>query len=129
LWLAGDAAGRSDYCDLAVRAMEDVFRRPVKARMIDSPSFCHGVAGLLAITLRFARETGSEVLVNGSEQLTKQILDAYRPESLVGFRNLEYRNNETDQPGLLDGAAGIAIVLLSAATGAEPSWDRVFLLS
>ncbi len=129
LWLAGEAVGRPDYCELAVSAMEGVFRRPVKARMIDSPSFCHGVAGLLAITLRFARDTGSPTLAAESENLTRQILDAYRPESLLGFRNLEYRNNETDQPGLLDGAAGVAIVLLSAATGIEPYWDRVFLLS
>lgn len=129
LWLAGEAVGRTDYCDLAVCAMEGIFRRPVKARMIDSPSFCHGVAGLLAITLRFARDTGSPAFAAESENLTKQILNAYRPESLLGFRNLEYRNNETDQPGLLDGAAGVAIVLLSAATGIAPYWDRVFLLS
>jgi hypothetical protein len=42
---------------------------------------------------------------------------------------MEYRNNETDQPGLLDGAAGVALVLLAQATGVEPSWDRLFLLS
>jgi hypothetical protein len=48
---------------------------------------------------------------------------------MLGFRNIEYRNNKTDQPGLLDGAAGTAIVLLSAATGIEPTWDRLFLLS
>jgi len=129
LWLAGEAVGRADYCDLAVSAMEGIFRRPVKARMIDSPSFCHGVAGLLAITLRFARDIGSGAFAAESENLTRQILEAYRPESLLGFRNLEHRNNETDQPGLLDGAAGVALVLLSTATGVEPSWDRVFLLS
>jgi hypothetical protein len=57
------------------------------------------------------------------------LLDAFRSDSLLGFRNIEFRNNQTDQPGLLDGAAGVAIVLLVASTGVEHTWDRVFLLA
>ena len=91
--------------------------------------FCHGVAGLLAITLRFAADTGLQIFVEQADRLTHQMLDRFQPESLLGFRNIEYDNNETDQPGLLDGAAGVAIVLLSASTGIEPVWDRAFLLS
>src|SRR5215204_4002820 len=37
---------------IAVDAMQAVYRRPVEARNIDSPTFCHGVAGLLQVTLR-----------------------------------------------------------------------------
>ena len=129
MWLAGEAVGRSDYCKLAVAAMEAVYRRPLPARMIDSPSFCHGTAGLLAVTLRFARDTAAPVFAAESQKLTCQLLDQFQPDSLLGFRNIEYRSNQTDQPGLLDGAAGVAIVLLSAATGVEPTWDRLFLLS
>ncbi|MEP6600707.1 MAG: lanthionine synthetase C family protein [Nitrospirota bacterium] len=129
LWLAGRALDRSDYRDLAMSAMEAVFRRPIPARMIDSPTFCHGVGGLLAITLRFARETHSPMFVEESQKLGQQLLDAFRPDSLLGFRNIEFRNNQTDQPGLLDGAAGVAMVLLAASTGVEPTWDRAFLLS
>jgi lantibiotic biosynthesis protein len=29
----------------------------------------------------------------------------------------------------LDGAPGVVLVLLAAATDVEPSWDRLFLLS
>ena len=129
LWLAGQALDRSDYRDLAVSAMGAVFRRPIAERRIDSPTFCHGVAGLLAIALRFARETGAPMFVEHSQALAQQVLDAFDPDSLLGFRNIEFRNNRTDQPGLLDGAAGVAIVLLAAATGVDPAWDRAFLLS
>ncbi|MGH7459975.1 MAG: lanthionine synthetase C family protein, partial [Longimicrobiales bacterium] len=114
LWLAGRALDRSDYRDLAIAAMEAVFRRPVATRSIDSPSFCHGVAGLLAITLRFARETGLPVFIRESQTLVEQLLGSFQPESLLGFRTIEYESNQTDQPGLLDGAAGVAIVLLAA---------------
>lgn len=129
LWLAGEALGRDDYREVAISAMEAVFRRPVAERRIDSPTFCHGVAGLLAITLRFANDTGATVFVEKSCILVQQLLERYRPESLLGFRNLEVEGHEVDQPGLLDGAPGIALVLLAAATGVEPTWDRLFLLS
>jgi lantibiotic biosynthesis protein len=129
LWLAGRALSRDDFKQLAIDAMEAVFRRPIAVRMIDSPTFCHGVAGLLAVTIRFANETGSPLFRNECQKLTKQILSTFHPDSLLGFRNLEYGGNQTDQPGFLDGASGVAIVLLSAAIGVEPGWDRVFLLS
>jgi hypothetical protein len=129
LWLAGEALDRPGYRDLAVSAMQDVYHRPIPARCIDSPTFCHGVAGLLAVTLRFARDTGELVFAEEAARLTDQILESFLEDSPVGFRNIEYRNNQTDQPGLLDGAAGVALVLLAAATGVDPTWDRLFLLS
>jgi hypothetical protein len=129
LWLAGRAVDHPAWGYLALTAMEAVFRRPIPSRMIDSPTFCHGVAGLLAIALRFAREADAPPFVDAVRTLTEQVLDAFRPDSRVGFRNIEFRGNETDQPGLLDGAAGVAIVLLAAASDLEPAWDRAFLLS
>jgi class I lanthipeptide synthase len=129
LWLAGEALDRDDFRDLAICAMEAVLRRPIPIRRIDSPTFCHGVSGLLAITLRFANDTGVSVFEEGSRVLTQQLLDSYQPTSLLGFRNIETDNREIDQPGLLDGAPGVALVLLAAATTAEPTWDRLFLLS
>ena len=133
LWLAGGALGRQDYRDMAISAMEAVFRRPVAVRRIPSPTFCHGVAGLLAITLRLshdmARDQGSPAFSAEIRGLVEQLLASFRPESLLGFRHIETRDNEMDQPGLLEGAPGVALALLAAATGAEPTWDRLFLLS
>ena len=129
LWLAGAALDRDEYRDLAVEAMRAVFRRPVPARMIDSPTFCHGVAGLLQVTLRFARDTGLPEFADASSALTGQLLSEYEPESLLGYRSLETEGRRVDQPGVLDGAAGVPLVLLAAATGVDPAWDRLFLLS
>jgi hypothetical protein len=129
LWLAGEALDREDYRGLAASALGAVFRRPVETRRIDSPTFCHGVAGLLAVTLRFAHETSSPAFVEAAGALARQLLDSYQPQSLLGFRNIEYADHEMDQPGLLDGAPGVALALLAAATNVEPTWDRLFLLS
>jgi hypothetical protein len=130
LWLAGTALADDSLRALAVDAMESVYRRPRRARNIDSPTFCHGVAGLLQITLRFAHDTRLPVFTRAATELAEQILDAYEPEtSLLGFRSVEPEGNLVDNAGLLDGAPGVALVLLAAATTAEPTWDRLFLLS
>ena len=129
LWLAGDALGEASYQDLAVSAMEAVYRRPLSVRQIDSPTFCHGVAGLQQITLRFAHDSGLPAFAEAARSLHRQMIDAYEPESVLGYRNVEPGGRRVDQPGLLDGAAGVALVLLAASTPVEPVCDALFLLS
>ena len=129
LWLTGVARDRADWRDLAVEAMAAIYRRPVAARQIDSPTFCHGVSGLLAITLRFANETGEQMFTEAAADLTEWLLEAREPETLVGFRNWEPGGTRVDQPGLLEGAAGVLLTLLAASTDVEPVWDRAFLLA
>jgi hypothetical protein len=129
LWLAGQALNQAHYCDLAVRAMKAVYRRPPPERRIDSPTFCHGVAGLLQITLRFAHDTGLPHFRETARTLSTQLLALYEPESLLGYRSVEKEGKRIDQPGLLDGAPGVVLVLLAAATDVEPMWDRLFLLA
>jgi hypothetical protein len=79
LWLAGAARGRSDWSELAIVAMEAVYKRPIAARIVDSPTFCHGVAGLLQITLRFANDTKLPAFTTAAMNLTEQLLAAYEP--------------------------------------------------
>lgn len=129
LYLAGRCLDKPAYCDLAVKAVEAVLRRPLPVRGIDSPTFCHGVAGLLQAALRFAHETRSAAIRAGVSDLIDQIVSLHEPESLLGFRSIEYAGARVDQPGLLDGAPGVALVLLAAACAVEPTWDRIFLLS
>jgi lantibiotic biosynthesis protein len=129
LWVAGEAVDRDDFKDLALESMRAVFRRPIPERRIDSPTFCHGVSGLLAITLRFAHDTGNHSFQHDIAKLIEQILGHYQPDSLLGFCNIEIEDHQVDQPALLDGAPGVALALLAASTGIEPVWDRLFLLS
>jgi hypothetical protein len=129
LWLAGVALGDLGLRALAVEAMAAVLGRPMPARRIDSPTFCHGVAGLLQITLRFAHDTGLRLFVDATEALTNQLLGMYEADRILGFYSLEPAGNRVDQPGLLDGAPGVVMTLLAAATAVDPSWERLFLLA
>jgi hypothetical protein len=129
LWLAARATGDLAAAELAIEAMRGVFRRPVPERLIDSPTFCHGVAGLLQITLRFHHDTGLTDFAEAAQELTGQLLEAYDKDRPAGFYSVEPGGTKVDQPGLLDGAAGVALTLLAAGGALEPSWDRLFLLS
>jgi hypothetical protein len=79
--------------------------------------------------LRFVNDTGRPDLRDHACRLVDQMIAAYHPERLLGFASLEPGPVEVDRPGLLDGAPGVAMVLLAAATDIEPEWDRMFALS
>ncbi|MFI9402526.1 lanthionine synthetase C family protein [Nocardia sp. NPDC052316] len=130
LWLAGIALGDNALTETAVATMAAVFRRPAADRRIDaSAGLCHGVAGLLQITLRFAHDTGDAVFTTAAAALTSQLLAMFEPERRYGYSALAESGSATDDPSLLDGAAGVALALLAAATDVAPSWDRTLLLA
>jgi len=129
LWLAGVAFDRPAWRELALEAMQAVYRRPVAARYIDSPTFCHGVAGLLQITFRFAHDTRLPMFTEAAAELTEWLLSAFEPNSVLGYRNWEPGGTRVDHPGLLDGTPGVLLTLLAASSAVEPTWDRMFLLS
>lgn len=129
LWLAGRALKRQEYQDLAVSAMEAVFRRPVAKRHIPAPTFCHGTAGLLQVSLRFHHDTALPQFRTAVQSTVEQLISAYDRDSLLGFTDVEPGNRCVDNPGLLNGAAGTVMSLLAAVSTIEPSWDRFFLLA
>jgi hypothetical protein len=129
LWLAGKAIDCPDLGALAVAAMQAAVARPAERRGMPSPTFCHGVAGLLQITLRFATDTGLPVFREAAGRLTAELIAAYEDGTLLGYRDAENNGDPVDNPGLLNGAQGVALTLLAASCAAEPTWDRLCLLS
>jgi hypothetical protein len=129
LLLAGRALGREDYRDLSFAAMQSALAKPSGEREIPSPTFCHGVAGLLQIVLRFAHAEPSLELGAAATDLCEQLIASYDAKRPLGYQSLEAEGRTVDDPGLLDGAAGVALVLLAASTDTEPAWDGLFLLS
>jgi hypothetical protein len=109
--------------------MVSALNRPVKERQIPSPTFCHGVAGLLQIALRFSRDTHLPVFDDATRTLLAQLMASYEPDSILGFRSIDREGQRLDDPGVLDGAPGVCLVLLAATTPLEPTWDRFLLLA
>jgi len=96
---------------------------------VDSPTFCHGRAGLLAITSTFARATGDDGFRRAAATMAAELVDQFDPAAPLGYRDLESGGRRIDQPGLLTGAPGVALALLGATSPVEPAWARLFLLA
>ncbi|MEH1163999.1 lanthionine synthetase C family protein [Micromonospora sp. CPCC 205539] len=129
LWLAGRALDREQWRDEAVDAIRGALRRPPSERGLSSPTFCHGQAGLLHIALRFAGDTGDDEICAAIDAEVVRLIDAYEPTSAYGYQRVESGAVPSDSAGLLDGAAGVALVLLAASGDQPPTWDRIFLVA
>ena len=98
------------------------------------PGLCHGAAGLGHIFNRLFQASGEEVFRDAACSWFEHTLNfKLANEGFGGF--LFYRVTEEDgatweaEPGILEGAAGIALALLAASTSIEPAWDRMLLVS
>ncbi|MEV5240429.1 lanthionine synthetase C family protein [Streptomyces cinnamoneus] len=120
LWLAGTALGDASLRETALWAMKAALCRAAgQPGAGPSPGLCHGLAGLLQITLRFAHDTGEAEFRRAATDLTVRL-----------SRSREHEGNPAqDGPGFLNGAAGALLALLAATTDNAPGWDRALLLA
>jgi len=86
----------------------------------EGPTLCHGDAGLLQITARMG--------VPAADVVARRVLAAFDPAAPFGFRHHLHTGGRVDDPGLLQGAAGVALALATHAGNPAP-WDLALLLS
>lgn len=126
LLTVADATGDRALAAQAFTALDGVLAR---GGGHDTPTVCHGVAGLAALAYTFARR-GSAGAARALPGLVERLVAAARPDHhpLV-FRDRETTGHLVDNPGLLTGAAGIAMTLRAIVTGHRPTWWKALLLS
>ncbi len=118
---------------LACRAAE----RPASETGVVNANFCHGSAGLAHIYNRMYQATGEPKLGRAALYWLERTLGFYRVARDTGGGTWVQGNWDPAQRELwtwtgielVEGAAGVALVLLAAATSIEPTWDRMFLVS
>ena len=116
LQLAGDAFGQPAWTATALALLRSGLARvddPVSR--IEDAALCHGTAGLLHVVGLISADAGNPPdLVAAHAALANRLLAEPVP----------------DAPGLLVGATGVALALLSAAGPIEGTdWDRTLLVS
>lgn len=133
LYLAAKALSDQSLAKFAEKTFSLIFSKDPKSWNTMGPALVHGRAGLLAITYRMAQDTQSAFLWKKVDLLESEIKEFYRPNSLFGFQMVYVDSSEVynwiDHPGLLTGAAGIALCLLLAQRREELIWDRIFLIN
>lgn len=125
---AGDREWERDAVALAVRAS----RRSPEDAGVDDAGVCHGSAGLAHLYHRLYRATGEEELAAAARYWLADTLR--RCEAAADSGGPAWVLGDEDGPhwtgaDIVDGAAGVGLVLLAAAADVEPAWDRMFLLS
>lgn len=109
---------------------------------LDGPTICHGTAGLLLCAHEVARMTGSEEVAARVPALVTDVLRAFAadapfcfqhtaPDSPEGWRAAA-GTRSMDVAGVLEGAAGVALVLHEVVGGGsaerrQPYWGGVLM--
>lgn len=132
LWHASQALARKDWEQEAIDTILHASKRRglVENGVVDA-GLCHGTAGIAHIFNRMYGYTGLEELKEASNYWFAETLKMARFEDgLAGFK--AWQGNErgwVNEPGLLEGIAGIGLALISAVSDIEPAWDECLLLS
>ncbi|MGI5292078.1 lanthionine synthetase C family protein [Nonomuraea polychroma] len=131
LQLAGMVLDRPGWHRFAVEAFRGTLTLPDDRHGVEDAGLCHGWAGLLHLTRLVARDADDAELARAADRLADRVLDLYDPQALFGFRAATQHAGETlDQPGFLEGAAGIALSLHAYACNqpAASGWDAALLV-
>lgn len=132
LFLAGKALGSEELKTFAADSFSSVFVLSPQEWNLSSPTFCHGIAGLLLTTWTFYEDTRSPFFEQQAERLKEILLGYYHEDYPFGFKNRDSCSKggfvEISQLGLLEGVSGILLTLLSLEAPST-GWHVPFLIS
>lgn len=130
LWLAGESLNNEEFKKVAIDTFLGCYKRPKSEWNILSSTFCHGYAGFLSLTQSMYKDTKLEEIGNLKDQLINDICDQYSEENIFGYYDYDkVKSVNVHDPGLLTGASGVALSLLSSVKEKKTNWDSAFLIN
>lgn len=134
LEIAALGAGRPDWSAEAAALARSASARSLAESGVVDGCFCHGASGVAHMFNRLSQSTGDPPLAAAARDWLTRLLGMSGCAGGIGgyaARTVDEdgRPGWEASPGVLDGAAGVALALLAAATDVEPGWDRMFMLS
>ena len=99
---------------------------------VQDAGLCHGAGGVAHLFNRMSQATGEERLAAAARSWYAAALAFRQPGLGVGgFRSwaadLSGAFGWRNDPGFLEGAAGVGLALLAAVSPVDPAWDRLLL--
>ena len=125
---AGRVLRNATVVDLGIAALRGTILRDAERESPAPPTLCHGTAGLALLAAGLATLPGQQDMVPHVDRLARRLLDKGDLDAPVIYRDLEFGTNPIDQPGLLNGAAGVALVLATLTSTECPRWVNTWLL-
>jgi class I lanthipeptide synthase len=90
---------------------------------------CHGTAGNAHLLNRLYQATGETMFLDAARTWLEATLDRQQPGVGVAGYSTSGPSGFEEAAGFLEGASGVALALLAAASDVEPAWDRLLLVS
>ncbi len=131
LYLVGKAKKNRALLQLSEESISIPWMQAGQERRLINPSYGYGVAGSLAIAAQMAKETGSALLKEKTEELEQAVKNSFNVTHLFGFQAMNFSGDDVlfiDNASLLHGASGIALSLLNLHKQIDPSYNRIFMI-
>ena len=133
-WQAGKVFNNTTWKQNAIDIMlHSAKRKNLKENLVTDAGICHGTAGIAHMFNRFYKETGRKEFDEARWYWLNETLKmATHADGLAGYKAWQGENDGwQNESGLLEGVAGIGLVLLGFVTDdiEDLSWDRFLLLS
>lgn len=130
LWQVAKVLNHTIYEQKAIDVLvHSTKRRTLKENHIIDSGLCHGSAGLVHIYNRMYQYTGLEVFKETALYWLDILLSqATFEDGLAGYKAYHVKEWKNEY-GVLEGIAGIGLVLMAACSDIEPAWDEMLLLS
>jgi len=124
LSLAGGALEDPRLAESGAAAITALASRLAEHWDVDGPTLCHGHAGVL--------QCAATIQPTTADRAAAAVNTAFSPQHAFGFQHI-HKDAAADEPGLLTGAAGVALALADHGQIPAPPvptrWDAVLLIS
>lgn len=130
-WQAGNILGEMSWKEEALSILQHAaLRRDLQINQVADAGICHGTAGIAHIFNRFYRETKQPFLKDAADYWINETLKlATWNDQPCGYKAWQGEQGWVAEQGILEGIAGIGLVLISYLSDNTPAWDQAFLLS
>lgn len=120
---AADATSERRYRDAGLAGLARVVTLERARWGTEDFAICHGLAGIALSAGACAAATGDGTAAQFVTELVDEIVDAFDAGLPYGYAAVARPSGErADAPGLLTGAAGIALALLTLAGACDGAW-------
>lgn len=127
---AAQATGNDTWRREALTLARACAGRHLEEAAIFDAAVCHGALGAAHLFNRLRHATGEASFTHAALRWFERALDMRTDRPLAGFPSRTFSDGVERWPpdaSLLNGAAGVALVLHSMITDVEPAWDRLLL--
>ncbi|HLP44420.1 MAG TPA: lanthionine synthetase C family protein [Candidatus Kapabacteria bacterium] len=133
LWQAAQAAGNKEWEEVALKTLlHSTGRKDLQENTVIDAGLCHGASGIAHIYNRMYQQTGiAEFKESALYWLEQTLKMATYEDGYAGYKawHTEKYGGWVPETGLLEGVAGIGLMIISILSDIDAAWDRCLFLS